>query len=164
MKKIIVLRHAKSSWKHHDVDDFERPLNKRGKEDAPLAGLWLKGENLIPDRILCSSAKRARSTAKRVIASSGFNGDITYHTELYLAAPDAYIRFLRKLPDTVGCAMVIGHNPGLEALVEYLTAKSALMPTAAIAVVEAPIVQWEDLELNGKAILLDMWRPNEEDV
>ena len=159
MKTILILRHAKSDWNHPGLDDFERPLNKRGKAEAPLVGQWLRAENLIPDRILCSDAKRARSTAKRVIEASGFTGEISHHSDLYLAMPEVYIHHQKKLPDSVACAMLIGHNPGLEILIGELSGKTAILPTAAVAVLQLPITQWEELKPDGAATLLRLWHP-----
>ena len=72
MKSILILRHAKSSWKHPDVNDHDRPLNKRGKRDAPYMGELLRDKHLVPDFIISSTAKRARSTAKAVAKAAGY--------------------------------------------------------------------------------------------
>ena len=87
MKSVLILRHAKSSWKHPDVDDHDRPFNKRGKRDAPHMGEILQNEHLVPDLIISSSAKRARSTAKAVAKAAEYNGDITFNQSLYAAPP-----------------------------------------------------------------------------
>jgi len=87
MKSVLILRHAKSSWKHPDVNDHDRPLNKRGKRDAPHMGEILQNEHLVPDLIISSSAKRARSTAKAVAKAAEYKGDITFNQSLYAAPP-----------------------------------------------------------------------------
>ena len=83
MKSILLLRHAKSSRKDPDLTDHDRPLNKRGKRDAPRMGRLLKKEHLVPDIIISSTAIRARSTAEAVAKASGYKGDITFNRSLY---------------------------------------------------------------------------------
>ena len=97
MKSVLILRHAKSSWKHPDVNDHDRPLNKRGKRDAPRMGELLQDKNLVPDFIVSSTAKRAFSTAKAVAKAAGYKADITLNQSLYAAPPTAYIDVLRDL-------------------------------------------------------------------
>ena len=88
MKSILILRHAKSSWKHPDVNDHDRPLNKRGKRDAPYMGELLRDKHLVPDFIISSTAKRARSTAKAVAKAAGYK--LTLNQSLY-AAPCYFV-------------------------------------------------------------------------
>jgi phosphohistidine phosphatase len=76
MKSVLILRHAKSSWKHPELADHDRPLNRRGKRDTPLMGRLLKKEDLVPEIIISSTATRARSTAEAVAKSSGYKGEI----------------------------------------------------------------------------------------
>src|SRR5688572_21006606 len=85
MKTLLLLRHAKSSWKDSDIDDHERPLNKRGKRDAPRMGRLLRDESLLPDLILASSAKRCRKTAEHVLHASGYHGETRITGDLYEA-------------------------------------------------------------------------------
>jgi len=82
MKLVLILRHAKSSWKHPDVNDHDRPLNKRGKRDAPRMGEFLQDKHLVPDFIVSSTAKRARSTAKAVAKAARYKGDIILNQSL----------------------------------------------------------------------------------
>src|SRR5437870_2049014 len=117
MKSVLVLRHAKSSWKHPELADQDRPLNKRGKRDAPRMGRILKKERLVPDIIISSTAVRARATAEAVAKASGYQRDITFNRSLYAAGPQAYIDALHDLDDNVR-VLIVGHNPGLEELVE----------------------------------------------
>ena len=90
MKTLLILRHAKSDWETPDVADHDRPLNGRGKRDAPRMGRLLRDENLVPDLIISSTAKRARKTAKLVAEASGYEGEIRLAETLYLAGPEAY--------------------------------------------------------------------------
>ena len=161
MKKLLILRHAKSSWKQSNLADHDRPLNKRGKRDAPRMGKLLANEEIIPDLIISSSAKRAKKTTKLVAEESGFEGEIIYERDLYAAWPEAYIETLSLTPDTFDTVMVVGHNPGLEDLLEILTGEMESMPTAALALVSLPIENWRDLSFETNGELSNLWRPKE---
>jgi phosphohistidine phosphatase len=161
MKTLLILRHAKSSWKNAGLADHDRPLNKRGQRDAPRMGRLLRGEGLIPDLILSSTAKRALDTAEAAAETSGFEGEIESRPDFYMAGSEAYLRALRGLSDDYGCVLVIGHNPGLEELVETLTREAETMPSAALAQVELPIGRWRDLGNGTEGKLVNVWRPKE---
>ena len=92
MKSVLILRHAKSSWKHPDLPDHDRPLNKRGKRDAPLMGRLLKKGRSCPRHHHNSTAIRARSTAEAVAKASGYKGEIILNKSLYAAGPEAYLK------------------------------------------------------------------------
>jgi len=159
MKTVLVLRHAKSSWKDTGVSDHDRPLNKRGKMTAPRMGQLLYEEDLVPDVILSSTALRARETADMVADASGFEGDVAYLEDLYHAWPSDYLDALRSLSDDVNTAMIVGHNPGLELLLEQLTGESERLPTAALALIQLPIDFWSQLDDETEGELLDLWLP-----
>jgi phosphohistidine phosphatase len=159
MKTLLLLRHAKSSWKHPELADHDRTLNKRGKRTAPLMGELLQDEDLIPDLILCSSAVRANTTALLVAKACNYPGEIQQTRELYLAEPQAYIEVLHQVAEKHARVLVVGHNPGLEMLIEALTGETITMPTAALAHIELSLERWRDLTLNTKCKLLNMWRP-----
>ena len=161
MKTLLVLRHAKSSWKEPGLTDHERPLNKRGRRDAPRMGALLRDKNLIPDLIFCSTALRARETAELVAVHSGYPGEIHYETDLYMASPEVYLRNLLALGDDLQRVMVIGHNPGVEVLVSLLTGQNETMPTAALAVLELPIQTWLECSSHIQAAIKNLWRPKE---
>src|SRR5262245_35485739 len=136
MKTLLLLRHAKSSWKYPDLADHDRPLNKRGKVIAPRMGQLLKDENLVPDLILSSTAARAQTTAHKVARASGYEGDIRVTRELYETGPAAYLALLQAIPEEHARVLVVGHNPDLEVLLEQLTDEAETLPTAALALVE----------------------------
>ena len=161
MKTILILRHAKSSWKHPGLEDHERPLKKRGLRDAPRMGRLLVDLELAPERIVSSTAERARSTAKLAADACGYEHDIGLSESMYLSGADAYIDELRVLPDSVRRAMVVGHNPDVEELVFLLTGRNEVMPTAALAHVRVPAESWNDLRTGLKGELLGLWRPKE---
>ena len=149
MKTLLILRHAKSSWKEEELDDHERPLNKRGLNDAPRMGELLKEHDLVPEYILSSSAVRARHTAQLVAEHSGYEGEIGGGRELYSFASADYLDALEKLADSYERVMVVGHNPGLEELAEWLTGVYTSLPTASLAVLRLEINHWSELEGRG---------------
>lgn len=161
MKTLLLMRHAKSSWKESKLDDKERPLNKRGRSDAPMMGQILIDRELIPQRILSSSALRARQTAEVVKESAGYQGDVTYLDQLYMAEAEGYIAVLRELPDEVERVMLIGHNPGLETLLQILSGSIESLPTAVLAHLVLPIDQWSQLTPETQGELVDIWRPKQ---
>lgn len=161
MKTLLVLRHAKSSWDNAQLIDFERPLNKRGKRDAPRMGQLLRDKNLVPDLIITSSAERAMATAEAVAESSGYAGKVHYTRRLYHANPDSYLEVLNDLDDAHQRVMVVGHNPGVEELVELLTGLWERMPTAALAQLSLPIERWHQLDEDVEAELVALWQPRE---
>ena len=161
MKTVLILRHAKSSWKHPDLDDHDRPLNRRGLRDAPRIGRLIAGADLVPDLIFSSSAVRARTTAEAVAAESGYTGPIEIKRELYLAEPSVYLELLAGLDDRFGRVMVVGHNPGMADLVEELTGTFDAFPTAALAHVRLPIEGWQAAYARLRGELIDLWQPRE---
>jgi phosphohistidine phosphatase len=161
MKTLLLLRHAKSSWKHPELADHDRPLNKRGKRTAPLMGALLQDEDLIPDLILCSSAVRAQTTALLVAKTCSYAGEIKPTRQLYLAEPETYIEVLRQVAEKHTRVLVVGHNPGLEALIEALTGEAMAMPTASLAQVELSLTHWSDLDTNTDCKLVNMWQPKD---
>lgn len=163
MKTLFLLRHAKSSWKDDAQSDYDRPLNERGKRDAPSVGRFLRERSLQPDLVLSSSAKRARKTARSVIDASGYDLELKLTDELYLAAPEAYIHELSKLPDEVQSVLLVGHNPGLEELLAQVTGRHRPLPTAALAHIELPIEHWSEFNRHCPARLVSFWRPSDED-
>ncbi len=161
MKTLLVLRHAKSSWRDPALDDHERPLSARGRRDAPRMGALLRESGLMPDLVLSSDAVRARLTAEAVVAAARSAGEIRLDPRLYLASPADIVSRLRTVGETVETMMIVGHNPGLEELVARLTGERRDLPTAALAQVALPIDRWRDLTLSTRATLAGHWRPKE---
>jgi phosphohistidine phosphatase len=161
MKTLLILRHAKSSWKDSSLSDHERPLNKRGKKDAPRMGELLYQENLLPDLVLSSDAKRAQNTAQMAAEASGYDGEIFLSRDLYSFSAEDYLEALAALPDEYQRVMVVGHNPGLEELLEELTGDYRRMSTAALAQVRLPIQRWAELNEGTEGQLVQIWRPKE---
>lgn len=161
MKTVLLMRHAKSSWKQSELQDFDRPLNKRGRKDAPRMGSLLREKGLVPQLILSSSAERARETVEGVTEGPGYRGEVRYFDSLYQAEPQVYLDLLQALPDHFDQVMVVGHNPGIAALLEMLTGEEDAMPTAAVAVVTLPVQHWQDLKSGVRGELVKVWRPKE---
>lgn len=161
MKRLLLLRHAKSSWDNDRLSDHERPLNERGVKDAPKMGKVLKREGLTPDVIVSSSAARAAATAELVALATDFEGSLSYTDRLYLAPPSVYLALARELSDSITCALLVGHNPGIEDLVRVLAGHDERMPTAALAHFELPIESWSELGTDTQAVLRAVWRPKE---
>lgn len=161
MKTLLLLRHAKSSWKQPELDDHDRPLNKRGKRTAPRVGSLLQDENLIPDQIICSSAERTVRTALLVAEACSYPGKIKKTTRLYLAAPQDYVEVLRQVDDKHERVLVVGHNPGLEMFIEQFIGEATAMPTAALAQLNLSLKRWKDLDVSTKCELVNVWRPRE---
>ena len=161
MKTLLLLRHAKSSWKDEELDDHDRPLNSRGKRDAPRMGQLIRDENLLPDVILCSSAKRCRKTAEHVIEASGYRSEMRTTGELYEADGEKLRQALASLADNPATVLLIAHNPGLEELLEALIGEYTPLTTAALAKIEIPVRNWHDLNEKTRGNLIQLWQPRE---
>jgi phosphohistidine phosphatase len=162
MRVLLILRHAKSSWKSDALGDHERPLNPRGVRDAPRMGALLEEQDLVPDLIISSDAVRARMTAEAVVKTSGYAAEIVFDPRLYLASPDDIIAVLRSTPSAgARTVMIVGHNPGLEDLVAQLTGEEREFPTAALAAISLPLERWNDLATDSRGALLALWRPKD---
>ncbi len=163
MKTLLLLRHAKSSWKDESLPDHERPLNKRGKREAPEVGQHLLEHKWLPDLILCSTAVRARQTVEALVKTSGYTGEIQFRDELYANGPDPFFQTLAALPDKVRSVMVVAHNPDLEQALAMLTGSYQSLPTAGLARLELPVDSWQAFKVSGEAKLLETWRPAREE-
>lgn len=163
MRTLLLLRHAKSSWKKPALRDHDRPLNARGRRDAPRMARLLTTEGLIPDVIACSTALRARRTAELVLESAAPDVPIVFTEDLYLAAPRAMLVVLRGMPAEAATVMLVGHNPGMESLLEVLTGRDETMPTAALARLDLDIDDWVEIDAGTGARLVKVWRPKEID-
>jgi len=162
MKTLLLLRHAKSSWKEPGLHDHDRPLNKRGKKEAPKVGIYLKDHDLVPDLILSSTARRAHDTAQAVHDESGFSGEINLYPDLYLSDTSCYLDILCYLPEDANRVLVVGHNPDLEELLTLLTDVTEHMATATLAQVDLPITSWQELNEATDGRLQLLWTPREE--
>lgn len=161
MKTLLILRHAKSGHDDPTVTDHERPLNERGKRDAPRVGKLLGEIGPPPDLILCSTAKRTRATAKRVIEAGALAAPLILADELYHASAEGYLAVVRQQPDHCERILLVGHNPGLEELYAGLTGRHESLPTAALAVLALDIDSWQAATTSCRATSQGIWRPRD---
>ncbi len=155
MKRLYLMRHAKSSWKDETLKDYERPLNKRGKRDAPFMGKVLKKKGVSPDVIISSFAKRAYKTAKKVAKELGVEKErIIKDRKLYLIGFAEFLDYVKNLDDGYESVLIVGHNPGISELFSYLSGKESLsMPTAAVGGVEFKSDRWRDIDESKRKVL-----------
>jgi len=146
MKRLTLVRHAKSSWKDSSLDDFDRPLNQRGERDAPVMGRRLKARGARPSMILTSPALRAHRTARLIAEAIGYPDEfLQREAELYLADPATILAVVMREGDACNDIFVCGHNPGMTDLANQLTnSRIDNVPTCGIVAMEADIVDWKD--------------------
>lgn len=161
MKTLYILRHAKSSWDDHSLTDRERPLNARGLRTAPFIGSLMKERDLMPDAIVSSPAVRAKQTAELVREAAGFEPEITFNERIYEASVGTLAAVIADLDNEVDRVLLVGHNPGAEGLIYFLTGEIAPMPTAALAVIDLDIETWADTD-GGCGTLRHVIRPKDE--
>lgn len=130
MKKLVIYRHAKSSWAEPFLDDHRRPLAERGLRDAPRMAQRLKKKNIQPDYMLSSDAERAKTTALITAENLEYSPNkINFTSELYHASSSHILKTIRHIPNSKNIAFVFGHNPGLNDLVERLGGEIDNLPT-----------------------------------
>lgn len=158
MRTLILLRHAKSSWDQPGLADIDRPLNRRGKESAPVTARWLEAQGLVPDLVLCSPSKRTRQTIRRMCKAVPAIPEPRIVERLYEAAPEDILAALRAAPAGAGRVMVVGHEPGMSMTAARLAdgrapvplrAAFSHFPTAAAAVFEADAADWQGVGWGG---------------
>ncbi|OCX54495.1 histidine phosphatase family protein [Mucilaginibacter sp. PPCGB 2223] len=142
MKKLMLVRHAKSGWDIPDLTDFERPLNHRGEETAPEMAQRLLNKGIVPQYIVSSPAERAKATAQ-IFADTFKLAGPEYDMAIYEANTSALLSVVNKLPDEYNYIALFGHNPGISDLVYYLTDKMYEMPTCAVVVIHFNAVSWQ---------------------
>ena len=147
MKTIILFRHGKSDWKADYDEDHERPLAKRGDKAARRMGEFLARSGQVPERILSSSAVRARETVRLATESGGWTCPVTIEPLLYAASPGDVLDRIRTEPDDVASLMLAGHEPAWSELASALTGGGALrFPTAAMARIDMDAESWSEVE------------------
>jgi phosphohistidine phosphatase len=159
MKRLYVLRHAKSSWDDAGLNDFDRPLNDRGQQAAPMMGRVMRDKGFVPDAIVASPALRAKTTAQLARSGGEFDAEMRFDDRIYEAGAQTLIDVISEIADSAASALIVGHNPGMEGLVRTLTGKITAMPTAALAVIDLDIEKWADAEHDGGK-LVDVLGPN----
>ena len=153
MKKLYVIRHAKSSWKDFSLDDFDRPLNKRGKLNAPFMGALLKKKKVKPDLILSSPALRAKTTAEVIAKELECVKKIVYDEEIYEASAETLHKILIKIDDKHGIVFLFGHNPGLNDLAWKYVAFDKNIPTCGVVEVAFDTQKWSDIDSSNTELM-----------
>jgi phosphohistidine phosphatase len=158
MKTLIIVRHAKSSWADPGMIDFDRPLNERGKKDAPEMAHRLLAHQLKVDLLVSSPAKRARKTAKYFAEVLEFEQEaIVMVPELYHPHQDAILQVVKSFPDEHKVAALFSHNPGVTEFINSLTElRVDHVPTCAVFAASFPVMHWDQLELGqGKFLFFE---------
>lgn len=147
MKKLTLIRHAKSDWHSEAETDFDRPLNKRGKKAAPLMGQRLAERGCTPDLLISSPAKRARQTAKKIAQQINYpETEIAYREEIYEAGLRTLVQLVFDLDDTLDHVMLIGHNPGFSELGQWFSLEANdWLPTCGLLELELPVDYWSQV-------------------
>lgn len=160
MKTLFIMRHAKSSWSEAGLADFDRPLNERGLRTAPFMGKLMHEKGYAPDVILTSPAVRARHTAALVKEAGKLRGVPQFEPRIYEASPNGLRQVVSELTKASKSAMIVGHNPGIEGFIRFLTGSLEPMPTAALAVIELNIEKWNETD-DGCGSLQTIIRPKD---
>jgi phosphohistidine phosphatase len=154
VKTLLLLRHAKSDWSEPELADHDRPLNKRGKRARKAVAEHVEGWNV--DLVVCSTARRARDTAKPVVEALAC--EVRYDDELYATTADGLLDVVRALPSDTDAVMLVSHNPSIEEFNDLLCGETPPYPTAALGTVELAVDRWEDVDA-GSGTLTELWTP-----
>ncbi|HWB24226.1 MAG TPA: histidine phosphatase family protein [Chitinophagaceae bacterium] len=147
MKKVLLVRHAKSSWDNTVMKDIDRPLNERGLHDAPAMAKRLLDKGIEIDAFISSTAARAISTCTFFARAYGKEKDIITYRDLYNAPPQVFAKVIKNVSDTFNTIAVFAHNPGITDYANSLTnTRIDDMPTCGIFAVEAATENWKDFE------------------
>jgi phosphohistidine phosphatase len=159
MKTLTIVRHAKSSWKDSSLSDRERPLNKRGKRDAPVMGERIREAGIRPSLIISSPAVRAWKTARSVARELNYPLEfLQREPALYLASVERILDVIRAQDNTFNSILLVGHNPGLTNFVNYLSpGLTENLPTAGVASFDVERGDWDLRDKPSCELLLHDW-------
>ena len=153
MKKLFLIRHAKSSWSDETLSDFERPLNKRGKKNIPLMASILKEKEVLPDCILSSPALRAKKTAKLLVKGIGLTQPILYDKTLYEADKEEIHKAIVSMDESCNTLFVVGHNPGLNDIAKHYVGFEQNIVTCGIVEIVFEVNKWKDITPKAAKLL-----------
>jgi phosphohistidine phosphatase len=156
-KQLFLIRHAKSSWSNPMQSDFDRPLNERGEQDAPMMGKRLKDLNIKPDLIIASSSRRTRQTAKRIAKVFDIEKEnIELQEKLYHCEAEMFGKVIAGVDNKINALFIIAHNPGITSFVNSLSDlfKIDNMPTCGIVGARFDGDDWSEFSLSKKEIFL----------
>lgn len=169
MKRLFLLRHAKSSWDHPGLADFDRPLNARGRGAAEAVGREMRMRAIAPEAIVASPAVRVVQTLERVEAGFGRKLDVRFDRRIYAASAEQLLAILRETDERAASLMLVGHNPGFQSLVADLalddpeglrSSAAANFPTAALAEVVLDVERWRGA-VRGSGRIAALIRPRD---
>jgi phosphohistidine phosphatase len=160
MKTLLLLRHAKSSWKDPSVADFERPLNDRGRKAAELVGNFIASQNVTIDLVISSPAVRARQTIERLLRAASRSPELRFDQRVYEASATRLLEIISQIEEDRKSVLLVGHNPGMEELLSLLVGIEQHMPTASLAKVVLSGKKWEKI-LAEKGVLESFVRAKE---
>tara|TARA_B100000900_G_C20464794_1_gene668822 strand:+ start:463 stop:951 length:489 start_codon:yes stop_codon:yes gene_type:complete len=158
LKRLLVIRHAKSDWNSSALTDFERPLNNRGLRDAPLMGMFLKEKKYFPDFILSSGAKRALTTAEFISKNVGYTKNIYVKNNIYNASAEDIKNVLNEIEEKHNTVFILGHNPGLSNLVYEISGQWIELKTCCVVELELVVNKWNHIS-KGTAIFKNYYSP-----
>lgn len=148
MKRLVLIRHAKSSWANPLQSDFERPLNDRGEHDAPLMGNRLKAAGILPDLIISSTARRAAHTARLIAMKTNYDPNhVEWEEELYHCVPAVFEEVIEQVNDSIQTLFIVAHNPGISEFAAQLDGHQNIrhLSTCSVAGFELDTDHWADL-------------------
>lgn len=153
MRSVLFIRHAKSSWDNPSMNDFDRPLNERGKKDAPVMAEYLLAKKVTIDSFISSPAKRARKTAILIAKQLGVAEEaIQLRSELYLPDESAFLKVIEAVSDKLSHIAIFSHNPGITHFVNTLTTQIRVddIPTCGIFAIKTNAKSWKDFKNSEK--------------
>ena len=154
MKKLFLIRHAKSSWEDFNLDDFDRPLNKRGEKDAPFMGKLLKKKKPKPDLIISSPALRTKLTAQIMAKEIGYDDKIVFDKTIYEAPLSNLKKVVHNIDDSFDTIFFIGHNPALCDLANFLCdIELENIPTCGIVEIDFDTNSWKDISKENSELI-----------
>lgn len=147
MKKLIVLRHGKSDWTEEDEDDFDRKLTKSGEKRSAEMGFFIKSKAEKPDYIFSSDAIRAKMTAEIIAENIEYDiNNIGFEYKLYLASVSTILKLIGKIENSIDFIVLVGHNPGLTDLINYLGVRLDNLPTASACCFHFQTNDWQSID------------------
>jgi len=159
---LTTLRHAKSSWDDHGLDDFDRPLNDRGRKAARQLGRELKRRKVRFDHVIASPATRVRETVEELAKGYGKLPGVRFDSHIYEAGAERLLQLIRHIPETAHAPLLVGHNPGMQQIVLALTQDDGnglrervveKYPTAALAMIDLDVPRWDEVETHAGKIV-----------
>jgi phosphohistidine phosphatase len=156
-RTLVMIRHAKSSWANPLQSDYERPLNERGEQEAPMMGARLKALGIIPDLVIASTAKRAKQTAKKIAVAIGYDVEkIRWEDKLYHCIPSVFEETIYETDDAFKTIFIVAHNPGITEFINQLASDFSIdnMPTCGVAGAHIDAEEWNQFASANRKVFL----------